>query len=244
MRHKVKPSNLSLRPRHAECHQALPGCVLPMGAGLPGQCWAGPRLLGMLGSHVMVQRWMMQRRGEGESLLHMHHHNHHQKEGSPCSTAQGLLQFLGGEKAPSFLGGPDRVLYFTAPLSAVAATASGTFNPLCKVLCILQSLYLCSIGPRSVFCLAMDTPCTSNCSPKPFYSWMQTAMPQARDCARVVRDTLPLMWAIPGPFLAQSSLTACCPLHSPQHLLDSTVANRRLPTTGGGGSAGRETTSG
>jgi len=125
------------------------------------------------------------------------------------------------------LGGPDRVLYFTAPLSAVAATASGTFNPLCKVLCILQSLYLCSIGPRSVFCLAMDTPCTSNCSPKPFYSWMQTAMPQARDCARVVRDTLPLMWAIPGPFLAQSSLTTCCPLHSPQNLLDSTVANRR-----------------
>jgi len=25
IRHKVKPSNLSLRPRHAECHQALPG---------------------------------------------------------------------------------------------------------------------------------------------------------------------------------------------------------------------------
>ena len=34
-----------------------------------------------------------------------------------------------------------------APLSTVPAEASGTFNPLCKVLCILQSLYLCSIGP-------------------------------------------------------------------------------------------------
>ena len=33
-----------------------------------------------------------------------------------------------------------------APLSAVPVEASGTFNPLCKVLCILQSLYLCSIG--------------------------------------------------------------------------------------------------
>lgn len=117
----------------------------------------------------------------------------------------------------------------TAPLSTVAATASGTFNPLCKVLCILQSLYLCSIGPRSVFCLAMDTPCTSNCSPKPLYSWMRTAMPQARDCTRMVWDTLPLSWAIPGPFLVQSSLTAYRPLHSPQHLLESTVANRKLP---------------
>lgn len=34
----------------------------------------------------------------------------------------------------------------TAPLSAAPAVASGTFNPLCKVLCILQSLYLCAIG--------------------------------------------------------------------------------------------------
>jgi hypothetical protein len=34
----------------------------------------------------------------------------------------------------------------TAPRSAVPAVASGTFNPLCKVLCILQSLYLCAIG--------------------------------------------------------------------------------------------------
>ena len=34
-----------------------------------------------------------------------------------------------------------------APLSTVPAEASGTFNPLCKVLCILQSLYLCSVGP-------------------------------------------------------------------------------------------------
>ena len=51
--------------------------------------------------------------------------------------------------------------------------ASGTFNPLCKVLCILQSLYLCAVGPVPVFCLARDTPRASNCSPKPLYSWMR-----------------------------------------------------------------------
>lgn len=34
----------------------------------------------------------------------------------------------------------------TAPFSAAPAMASGTFNPLCKVLCILQSLYLYTIG--------------------------------------------------------------------------------------------------
>jgi len=34
----------------------------------------------------------------------------------------------------------------TRTLSAAPALASGTFNPLCKVLCILQSLYLYTIG--------------------------------------------------------------------------------------------------
>ena len=37
----------------------------------------------------------------------------------------------------------------TASISAVPAEASGTFKSLCKVLCILQSLYLCAIGPMS-----------------------------------------------------------------------------------------------
>jgi hypothetical protein len=66
----------------------------------------------------------------------------------------------------------------TAPLTAVPAEASGTFNPLHGVLCILPSLYLCAIGPRSVFFLAMDTPRTSNCSPKPLYSGMRSTAPQ------------------------------------------------------------------
>ena len=78
---------------------------------------------------------------------------------------------------PMGRAGPD--WRATAPLSTVPVAASGTFNPLCRVLCILQSLYLCSIGPMLVFCLARDTPCTSNCSPKPLYSWMQAATPPA-----------------------------------------------------------------
>jgi len=45
----------------------------------------------------------------------------------------------------------------TTPLTAVPAEASGTFNPLRGVLCILRSLYLCAIGPRSVCFLAVDT---------------------------------------------------------------------------------------
>jgi hypothetical protein len=82
-----------------------------------------------------------------------------------------------GTPRPMGRAGPD--WRATAPLSTVPVAASGTFNPLCRVLCILQSLYLCSIGPMLVFCLARDTPCTSNCSPKPLYSWMQAATPPA-----------------------------------------------------------------
>jgi len=61
----------------------------------------------------------------------------------------------------------------TAPLTTVPVAASGTFNPLHGVLCILRSLYLCAIGPRSVCFLATDTRRTSNCSPKPLYSGMR-----------------------------------------------------------------------
>ena len=63
----------------------------------------------------------------------------------------------------------------TAPLTAGPAEASGTFNPLHGVLCILRSLYLCAIGPRSVCHLVRDTPHASNCSPKPLYSGIQPA---------------------------------------------------------------------
>ena len=49
--------------------------------------------------------------------------------------------------------------FATAPLTADPAEASGTFNPLCKVLCILQSLYLCAIGPTLVFHLGMGYTC-------------------------------------------------------------------------------------
>ena len=79
-----------------------------------------------------------------------------------------------GPRLPWSLG---REAHGTAPHSTVPAEASGTFNPLCKVLCILQSLYLCAIGPTAVLHLATDTCRTSNCSPKQIYSWIQTAAP-------------------------------------------------------------------
>lgn len=66
----------------------------------------------------------------------------------------------------------------TALHTTVPVAASGTFNPLHGVLCILRSLYFCAIGPRSVCLLAMDTHRTSNCSPKPLYSGIWAATPR------------------------------------------------------------------
>ena len=48
--------------------------------------------------------------------------------------------------------------------------ASGTFNPLSRVLFTFHSHYLFSIGPVLVFRLVRDTPHHSSCSPKQFYS--------------------------------------------------------------------------
>jgi len=101
------------------------------------------------------------------------------------------------------------------------------FNPLCKVLCILQSLYLCSIGPMSVGFLVRDTPHTSNCSPKPLYSWIPAATsgwPQHTSTYGTVS-----LWS--GPF----QVTLWCmakprhhrQVHSPQLLLKPTRADRR-----------------
>ena len=126
----------------------------------------------------------------------------------------------------------------TAPLTAAPAEASGTFNPLCKVLCILQSLYLCAIGPMLVFRLARDTPCTSNCSPKPLYSGIRaTARPGAvAHFGGGVRDSIPLAWAIPGPFLAPRPRPGWRPrpLRSPQHRLEPATADRAPAATDGG----------
>lgn len=105
----------------------------------------------------------------------------------------------------------------TAPFTAVPAAASGTFNPLCKVLCILQSLYLCAIGLKPVFFLAMDTPRTSNCSPKPLYSWMQAAAPRMTTPHSGVQDSILLSWTIPGRFLVKwppKAAATCSIAHS------------------------------
>ena len=115
----------------------------------------------------------------------------------------------------------------TAPLTAVPAAASGTFNPLCKVLCILQSLYLCAIGLKPVFFLAMDTPRTSNCSPKPLYSWMQAAAPRMTTahggCTGQYPSLVDHSRSLPGAMATQGS---CHPLQSPQHMLKPTKAER------------------
>jgi len=88
------------------------------------------------------------------------------------SCAVLLRRTRGGVRRES---GPPLWSGATAPLTAGPAEASGTFNPLHGVLCILRSLYLCAIGPRSVCHLVRDTPHASNCSPKPLYSGMQPA---------------------------------------------------------------------
>jgi len=90
----------------------------------------------------------------------------------------------------------------------ILAKASGTFNPLCRVLCILQSLYLCAIGPMVVALIALhlarDTPCTSNCTPKQLYAWMRPEARTGTAAARwhIVGDSCPL-WFV-GPFQAPS----------------------------------------
>ena len=58
------------------------------------------------------------------------------------------------------------------------------FNPLCRVLCTLRSVYLCAISPIPVFSLATDTPRESSCTPKQIYSWMRAGPPARRGGAR------------------------------------------------------------
>ena len=114
----------------------------------------------------------------------------------------------------------------TAPLTTGPAEASGTLNPLCKVLCILQSLYLCAIGPTLVFCLARDTPCTSNCSPKPLYSWIQATAPWGPWHTGRTYGTVSLCGE---PFQGTSwhhrPPRGSHLLLSPQHHLDPTIAD-------------------
>ena len=114
----------------------------------------------------------------------------------------------------------------TASLTTVPAKASGTFNPLCKVLCTLQSLYFCSIGSMLVFCLGMDIPPTSNCSPKPLYSWIQTAQPQVTPVHTQHGGQSPSVVSHSRVSSGHGGPRACHLLHNPQHLLKPTRACR------------------
>lgn len=115
----------------------------------------------------------------------------------------------------------------TARLTAGPGAASGTFNPLCKVLCILQSLYFCASGPTLVFHLVMDTHHSSNCSPKPLYSWIPAAAQRRPWRTQGVRDNIPLVWTIPGRFLAPRPPTTQPPTPEPT-ASDETHSSRPL----------------
>lgn len=87
----------------------------------------------------------------------------------------------------------------TAPTAA-----SGTFNPLCRVLCTIRSLYLSAVGPVFILSLATDTPCGSDYTPKQTYSVAQPGMHSGRGAAviRIVRDYHPVSRAFPGVLAA------------------------------------------
>jgi len=118
----------------------------------------------------------------------------------------------------------------TALHTTVPVAASGAFNPLHGVLCILRSLYFCAIGPRSVCLLATDTRRSSNCSPKPLYSRMQPATSEQIPVHSQAYGTVSLCCGtIPGLFLALRSPKRSQPLHSPQGLLESNESRSRSP---------------
>jgi len=111
----------------------------------------------------------------------------------------------------------------TASRTAGPAEASGTFNSLCKVLCSLRSLYLCSIGPTALLLLARTTPRLghSNCSLKRFYSQdMNSDAPIDRPEAHFTRTGALALVRDPfqGIFLTPSQPdTPVHSYHSPQH---------------------------
>jgi hypothetical protein len=117
----------------------------------------------------------------------------------------------------------------TALHTTVPVAASGAFNPLHGVLCILRSLYFCAIGPRSVCLLAMDTHRSSNCSPKPLYSGMRPATPRRVPVhGRIIRDSLPVLWFHSRTLLGTgNSPEHSQPLQSPQCLLESNESRSR-----------------
>ena len=91
--------------------------------------------------------------------------------------------------------------------SAVPAEASGTFNPLCKVLCILQSLYLCSIGPMSVCFLVRDTPHSFKLQSQATLLLDPSSNIGMATAHSTVWDSIPLARTIPGHLLVHGQAT-------------------------------------
>ena len=141
------------------------------------------------------------------------------------------LAAAGGHTLPAHWGRREGLQpKATAPLTTVPAKASGTSNPLCKVLCTLQSLYFCTIGSMLVFCLVVDTPHTSNCSPKPLYSWIQMGQPQVAPRHSDHKGQSPSVVSLSWVSCWPGGPGACHPLHNPQHLMKPTRAGcKRSP---------------
>ena len=138
-----------------------------------GSVWRGPGGLLRIQSHISHARVLMKTSSLG---------NPRSRQGGPATARLSRWSFPSGDgSSVTSLGltqGRLEVRKRTALHTTVPVAASGAFNPLHGVLCILRSLYFCAIGPRSVCLLAMDTHRSSNCSPKPLYSWMQPATPR------------------------------------------------------------------
>lgn len=102
-----------------------------------------------------------------------------------------------------------------APLSAVPAQASGTFNPLCKVLCILQSLYLCSVGSKpDMLTFGGYTPNFKLQSQATLLLDPDRHIRMAQQTASV-EDSNQLQWTIPGHFLSPSQARHSHQVHLP-----------------------------
>ena len=158
--------------------------------------------------------------------------NPRSRQGGPATAKLSRWSFPSGDRSSvTSLGltqGRLEVRSRTALHTTVPVAASGAFNPLHGVLCILRSLYFCSIGPRSVCLLATDTRRSSNCSPKPLYSRMQPATPRRIPVHSQAYGTVSLFCGtIPGLFLALRSPRRSQPLQSPQCLLESNESRSR-----------------
>lgn len=140
----------------------------------------------------------------------------------PCPGGEGSAEPIQGWPKAAWK------VWATAPITAVSVEASGAFNPLHKVLCILRSHYFWAIGTRFVDFLAMDTSGDSNCSSKPLYSGIPPGHATAGQGTRCSAEGTVALDG--GPFQSRfrclSHHSTNRKVHCPQHLLESRIADQ------------------